>query len=164
MGSKKKKKILEKSAVEEVTADAAVAHDSVEDALKKSFDDSQDTDIMPEKSVEDSFVEQLDLIFEELTEEDVFDETEFENTEQIIDESEPMAEEPAKKDDDSAPIVKMVVVLTVICAVIAGLLSAVNAVTKDVIAANAEKAVQDAIFTVFPDGFIPEERGMIKVD
>ena len=160
MGSKKNKKILEKSAVEETAADATVAQDSVEEALKKAFCDSQDTEKTPEKDVDASITERLETekpvfkepVFEKTDAENKVDEIKSENTEKIIAESEPVEENPVKKDDDAAPIVKMVVVLTVICTVIAGLLSIVNAVTKDVIAANAEKAVQEAIFTVFPDG------------
>ncbi|MBQ4354540.1 MAG: FMN-binding protein, partial [Clostridia bacterium] len=54
-------------------------------------------------------------------------------------------------------LLRLVVVLTCICAVIAGLLAAVNAVTKDVILENAVKAQQEAILAVFPAGNRVEE-------
>lgn len=66
--------------------------------------------------------------------------------------------EPKKKtekmEDESsgAYLAKMVVVLTVICMSIALLLSVVNHMTKDVIAANEENAKSEAVLAVFPEG------------
>lgn len=63
------------------------------------------------------------------------------------------AEAEKAVDTLSAPyLVRLVVVLTCICTVIALLLAVVNSVTKDVILANQEKEKQEAILAVFPAG------------
>ncbi len=65
------------------------------------------------------------------------------------------APEPAekkKKNSANAHLVKMVAVLTVISMSIALLLSVVNAMTKDVIAANVENQKNQAVLAVFPEG------------
>ena len=62
------------------------------------------------------------------------------------------AAEPKPEKARSAGPVRMVVTLTVICGVVALLLSAVNAVTADVIAENAVKKQSDAILRIFTDG------------
>ena len=62
--------------------------------------------------------------------------------------------EPAEKKKTSANVhlVKMVAVLTVISMSIALLLSVVNAMTKDVIAANVQNQKNQAVLAVFPEG------------
>ena len=63
--------------------------------------------------------------------------------------------------------IRMVVVLTVICAVIALLLSVVNDLTKDVIAENTIKARNAAILRVYPEGDLVEMYGgdgVVKAD
>ena len=47
-------------------------------------------------------------------------------------------------------IIRLTVTLLVICAVVAGALAGVNAITKDAIAANQEKKTQDALAVVLP--------------
>ena len=59
---------------------------------------------------------------------------------------------PAPEPGTPAYLCKMVLTLTVICVAIAALLAVVNAMTKDVIAKNAEKKRSDAILTIFPEG------------
>ena len=59
---------------------------------------------------------------------------------------------PAPEPGTPAYLCKMVLTLTVICVAIAALLAVVNAMTKDVIAENAEKKRSDAILTIFPEG------------
>ncbi|MBQ4606953.1 MAG: FMN-binding protein, partial [Clostridia bacterium] len=61
-------------------------------------------------------------------------------------------EEPKSEKAKPAGPAKMVVTLTVICGVVALLLSAVNAVTADVIAENAVKKQSEAILRIFTDG------------
>ena len=59
---------------------------------------------------------------------------------------------PAPEPGTPAYLCKMVLTLTVICVAIAALLAVVNAMTKDVIAENAEKKRSDAILAIFPEG------------
>ena len=69
---------------------------------------------------------------------------------------------PAKEPMPQSPTpnyVRMVVVLTAICAVIALLLSVVNTMTKDIIAETAIKARDAAILRVFPEGDLVEMHG-----
>jgi len=62
-------------------------------------------------------------------------------------------EEEKEQDSASLPhLIRMAAVLTCICAVIAGLLAAVNGLTKDVIAENRAREKQEAILAVFPQG------------
>ena len=71
-------------------------------------------------------------------------------------EQETDAEEKApatgKPESPYMPLVRMVATLTVICCVVALLLAVVNAVTADVITANAEKKQSDAILRIFTEG------------
>ena len=62
------------------------------------------------------------------------------------------AEVPKPEKAKPAGPAKMVMTLTVICGIVALLLSVVNAVTADVIAGNAVKKQSDAILRIFTDG------------
>lgn len=64
----------------------------------------------------------------------------------------PQPKKKAADESSTAYLAKMVVVLTVICMSIALLLSVVNHMTKDVIAANVENTKNEAVLAVFPDG------------
>ncbi len=66
-------------------------------------------------------------------------------------------EEKGKDPTSLSYLIRMAVVLTCICAVMAGLLAAVNALTKDVIAENRAREKREAILTVFPEGDRVEE-------
>ena len=89
--------------------------------------------------VENLLIEEVELPEEELTEEP-----------EEAPAQEPEAEPaPKKKTSANAHLVKMVAVLTVISMSIALLLSVVNAMTKDVIAANVENQKNQAVLAVF---------------
>ncbi len=64
----------------------------------------------------------------------------------------PVKESAPVKEGSSRHMIRLVVVLTAICAAVAGMLAVVNHVTKDTIAENARKAKEAAVLTVFPEG------------
>lgn len=59
-----------------------------------------------------------------------------------------------KPSDETSPryLSRLVITLTAICAAVAVLLAAVNAVTRDKISAGAEREKSEAVLEIFPDG------------
>ena len=76
-------------------------------------------------------------------------------------------QKPAPEPGTTPYLCKMVLTLTVICVAIAALLAVVNAMTKDVIAENAEKKRSEAILAIFPEGdnvqAVPEKAALYYV-
>lgn len=97
------------------------------------------------------------ILDEELPIEEVSDESAEESVNESDALSEPDQTESTGETSASPNLVRLVVVLTCICAGIALLLSVVNSVTKDVIIENQAKAKQEAILAVFPEGDAVEE-------
>lgn len=66
----------------------------------------------------------------------------------------PAPKKERKPVDEGSPmyLLKLVLVLTVISAVIAGMLAAVNYFTEDIIAENAVREKEEAVLSVFPEG------------
>ncbi len=129
MANKKKKKNLNKEAVEEVKIEPTVTE------AAEASDDS---------------LEKLSLTLVEAMKN--AESTVPQNAEEI----QPAEPEPVPKKPHApsshAYLAKMVAVLTVISMSIALLLSVVNGMTKDVIAANVEKTKNEAVLAVFPEG------------
>ncbi len=97
-----------------------------------------------EDFMQDTLIEEVELPEAEETEESVSDPAE--------DPAEEPAPEKKRGSSANAHLIKMVAVLTVISMAIALLLSVVNAMTKDVIAANVENEKKEAVLAVFPEG------------
>lgn len=97
------------------------------------------------------------ILDEKLPIEEVSDESAEESVNEYDALSEPVQPESTGDTSATPNLVRLVVVLTCICAGIALLLSVVNSVTKDVIIENQAKAKQEAILAVFPEGDAVEE-------
>lgn len=88
-----------------------------------------------------------------------YNESQLVEKESISDEQVAVNTVPEKKIDTNSSqyLIRLVVVLSCICAGIALLLSVVNSITEDIIAENQVKAKQEAILAVFPKGDMVEE-------
>jgi hypothetical protein len=139
----KKKKNTGLTPPEEITSGVA-AEETVQPKAEDVADSIREglRDVAPLGTAEEPLIEEVELPEEELTEEP-----------EEAPAQEPEAEPAAKKKTSAnAHLVKMVAVLTVISMSIALLLSVVNAMTKDVIAANVENQKNQAVLAVFPEG------------
>ncbi len=155
MASKKKKKNPAVGIGEEVAenlasnAPAAEEFELIEEILPVSEKSSE----IVEEVLEELSDETLADDFNGLSDEENPEEPAEEAADDVTEAEEP-AERPKKERkplDKSAPWY-LVTVLTVICMSIALLLAVVNDMTKDVIAANAEKEKNEAVLAVFPEG------------
>lgn len=109
-----------------------------------------ETELISEEEYFEDIISESKEIEREVTEPETAEEAE----KTAVEEAAEVPEEPEKPVDTlAAPyLVRLVVVLTCICTVIALLLSVVNAVTEDVIIENQEREKQEAILAVFPAG------------
>jgi len=160
MANKKKKKV-DPASSEEIRADLPAAGEvkAAADELSRTLEEELKAVGVLDDSKKDAAADEIVLsaALSEIgqADEGLIEEIELPAEEEVEDlpEEEP-APVPGKPKNASANLhlIKMVAVLTVISMSIALLLSVVNAMTKDVIAANVENEKKEAVLAVFTEG------------